>query len=113
MAEQPTGHPGPSEEIQPGQRTVLVVDLDGEPLAPLRALEEILLCLGTWEDDDRWDPGTGTEPLRVPAPLADRVAFAAVQRPRAQASPGDPGAAGCSLRPLRVRAHPARRWSRR
>ena len=80
MAEQPTGHPGPSEDTRPGQRTVLVVDLDGEPLAPLRALEEILLCLGTWEDDDRRDPGTDTEPLRLPAPLADRVALAAVQR---------------------------------
>jgi hypothetical protein len=39
---------------------------------------EILLCLGTWEDDDRRDPGT--ESLRLPAPLADRVALAAVQR---------------------------------
>ena len=59
---------------------MLVVDLDGEPLAPLRALEEILLCLGTWEDDDRRHPGTDTEPLRVPAPLAHRVALATVQR---------------------------------
>ncbi|WP_347059621.1 hypothetical protein ABC795_04015 [Blastococcus sp. HT6-30] len=59
---------------------MLVVDRDGEPLAPLRALEEILLCLGTWEDDDRRDPSAGTEPLPVPPPLADRVALAAVQR---------------------------------
>ncbi|SFD88125.1 hypothetical protein SAMN05216574_101166 [Blastococcus tunisiensis] len=59
---------------------MLVVDLDGEPLAPLPALEEILLCLGTWEDDDRQDPCADTEPLRVPAPLAGRVALAAVQR---------------------------------
>ncbi|SFD96056.1 hypothetical protein SAMN05216574_101440 [Blastococcus tunisiensis] len=59
---------------------MLVVDLDGEPLTPLRALEEILLCLSTWEDDDRQDPGTDTEPLRLQAPLADRVALAAVQR---------------------------------
>jgi hypothetical protein len=80
VTEQPTGHPGPSEETAAGQRTVLVVDLDGEPLAPLRALEEILLCLGTWEDDDRQDPSTGTEPLRLPAPLADWAALAAVQR---------------------------------
>jgi hypothetical protein len=43
-------------------------------------VEEILLCLGTWEDDDRQDAGTDPEPLRVPAPLADRVALAAVQR---------------------------------
>lgn len=80
MTERPTGNPGPSGGTPVGQHTVLVVDLDGEPLAPLRALEEILLCLGTWEDDDRRDPGTGTEPLRVPAPLAGRVALAAVQR---------------------------------
>ena len=80
MAEQATGHPGPSEETRPGQRAVLVVDLDGEPLAPLRALEEILLCLGMWEDDDRQGPSADTEPLRLPAPLADRVALAAVQR---------------------------------
>jgi hypothetical protein len=47
---------------------------------PLRALEEILLCLGTWEDDDRRDPGAGTSPPRLQAPLANRVALAAVQR---------------------------------
>ena len=87
MTEKPTGHPGPSVDTRPGQRTVLVVDLDGEPLAPLRALEEILLCLGTWEDDDRQDPGTDTEPLPVPAPLADRVALAAVQRLLAALAP--------------------------
>jgi hypothetical protein len=80
VTEQATGHPGQSEETRPVQRTVLVVDLDGEPLAPLRALQEILLCLGTWEDDDRRDPGTDNQPLRLPPPLADRVALAAVQR---------------------------------
>ncbi len=31
-------------------------------------------------EDDRRDPGTDTEPLRVPAPLTGRVALAAVQR---------------------------------
>ena len=101
MTEQATGHPEPSEETRPGQRTVLVVDLDGEPLAPLRALEEILLCLGTWEDDDRGDVGTDTEPLRLPEPLAGRSpsppcsACSPLWRPP---SPGDPGAAGCSPR---------------
>ncbi|TQN37300.1 hypothetical protein FHU33_3943 [Blastococcus colisei] len=80
MAEQATSHPEPSEETRPGQRAVLVVDLDGEPLAPLRALEEIPLRLGMWEDDDRQGPSADTEPLRLPAPLADRVALAAVQR---------------------------------
>jgi hypothetical protein len=38
VAEQATGHPAPNELTRPGQRTVLVVDLDGEPLAPLRAM---------------------------------------------------------------------------
>ncbi|MGY2074836.1 LuxR family transcriptional regulator [Blastococcus sp. SYSU DS0828] len=66
---------------------MLVVDLDGEPLARLRALEEILLCLGTWEDDDRRDPGTDTHPLRLQAPLADRAALAAVQRLLAALAP--------------------------
>jgi hypothetical protein len=80
VAEHATSHPGPTGGNSVGQRTVLVVDLDGEPLAPLRALEEILLCLGGWEDDDRRDPSTDTEPLRLPAPLADRIALAAVQR---------------------------------
>lgn len=74
---------------------MLVVDLDGEPLAPLRALEEILLCLGTWEDDDRRDPGTGTEPLRVPAPLADRAALAAVQRLLTALAPTQSQESGC------------------
>jgi hypothetical protein len=101
VAEQASGHPGQSDELPAGQRIVLVADLDGEPLAPLRALEEILLRLGTWEDDDRRDPGTDREPLRVPAPLADQVALAAVQRlltTVAPTSPGDQGAAGCSPR---------------
>lgn len=65
MTERPTGHPGPGEETRPGQRTVLVVDLDGEPLAPLRGLEEILLCPGTWEHDDRGA-------TRAPAPGGHR-----------------------------------------
>jgi hypothetical protein len=74
---------------------VLVVDLDGEPLAPLRALEEILLSLRTWEDDDRRDPGTDTEPLRLPAPLADRAALAAVQRLLAALAPTQFRGPGC------------------
>ncbi|MDK3258097.1 hypothetical protein [Blastococcus capsensis] len=110
MTEQPTGHRGGSEGTAAGQRTVLVVDLDGEPLAPLRALEEIPLCLGTWEDDDRRDPNTDTdtEPLRLPASLAGRVALAAVQRlltVLAPPSPGDPGAAGCSARTAATSTH--------
>jgi hypothetical protein len=71
---------------------VLVIDLDGEPLAPLPALEEILLCLGTWEDDDRRDPSTDTELLLLPAPLADRVPrrrSTAAHRPGAHPVPGN------------------------
>lgn len=76
MPEQATGYPGPGEATAE-QRTVLVVDLDGDLLTPLRAAEEILLTLGAWEDDD---PAADTEPLRLPAPLAGRVALAAVRR---------------------------------
>lgn len=74
---------------------MLVVDLDGEPLTPLRALEEILLRLGTWEDDDRQDPCADTEPLRLPAPLADRVALAATQRLLAALAPTQSRPPGC------------------
>ncbi|CCG05696.1 hypothetical protein [Blastococcus saxobsidens] len=96
MAEQATGQPGPSGGTPPGQRTVLVVDLDGEPLAPLRALEEILLRLGTWEDDDdRRDPDTTPEPLRVPPPLAGRIALAAVQRLLTALAPSQSRGPGC------------------
>ena len=80
---------------------MLVVDLDGEPLAPLRALEEILLCLGTWEDDNQKDPGTDTQPLRLPAPLATgspSPPCSACSPPWRPPNPGDPGAAGCSRR---------------
>ncbi|MDK3258949.1 LuxR family transcriptional regulator [Blastococcus capsensis] len=95
MTEKPTGHPGPSDETPRRQRTVLVIDLDGEPLAPLRDLEEILLCLGTWEDDDRRGPSTETQPLRLPAPLADRVALAAVQRLLTALAPTQSRGPGC------------------
>jgi hypothetical protein len=63
------------------QQTVLVIDLDGELLVPLRAVEEVLLCLGLWEYEERQGPAADAEPLRLPAPLtADRVALGAVQR---------------------------------
>jgi hypothetical protein len=67
---------------RPGRRTVLVPDLDGELLAPLRALEEILLSLSLWEDDDREDPPTDREPVALPAPLADGVARTAATSTR-------------------------------
>ncbi len=62
------------------QQTVLVVDLDGELLVPLRAVEEVLLCLGLWEYEERQGPAADAEPLRLLVPLADRVTFGAVQR---------------------------------
>ncbi|WP_336029887.1 LuxR family transcriptional regulator [Geodermatophilus sp. FMUSA9-8] len=80
MAERAAGQPAPAGGAAAGQRTVLVVDLDGELLVPLRAVEEVLLCLGLWEYEERQDPAADAEPLRLPAPLADRVALAAVQR---------------------------------
>ncbi|WP_448640749.1 LuxR family transcriptional regulator [Geodermatophilus sp. URMC 63] len=84
---------------------MLVVDLDGEPL---RALEEILLRLGTWGDDDQRDPSTDPEPLRLPAALTDRVALATVQRLSPPCRPPSPGDRARSAarpgRPLRARA---------
>ena len=51
--------------------------------------------MGTWEEDDRQDPGTDTEPLPVPAPLADRVALAAVQRLLTALAPTQSRGPGC------------------
>ncbi len=95
MTEEPAGHPGPNETTPAGQRTVLVVDLDGEPLAPLRALEEILLRLGTWEDDDQQEPSPDTQPLGLPPPLAGRVALTAVQRLLTALAPTQSRGPGC------------------
>jgi hypothetical protein len=72
---------------KPDVRTVLVPDLDGELLVPLRALEEVLLSLGLWEDDDLEDPPEDREPVRLPEPLANGVALAAVQRVAAALRP--------------------------
>src|SRR3954452_13329611 len=80
MDEQATGQPRRSGRPAARQRLVLVGDLDGEVLAPLRAAEEVLLCLALWEDDDRDDPADDGADLRLSAPLADRVALATVQR---------------------------------
>ncbi|MPQ96700.1 LuxR family transcriptional regulator [Modestobacter sp. I12A-02628] len=62
------------------ERTVLVVDLDGEFLPPLATLEELLCALATWESDDEEDPPLERQPLQLPAPLAGQVALGAVQR---------------------------------
>ncbi len=54
MTERSTGQPGAAGEAAAEKRTMLVVDLDGELLAPLRAAEGVLLCLGRREHDHRW-----------------------------------------------------------
>jgi hypothetical protein len=80
VPEQATGHSEPTGENLAGERIVLVVDLDGELLAPLRAAEEVLLTIGLWEDDDWENPPADGASLRLPTPLASRVALAAVRR---------------------------------
>ena len=68
-----------TSEPAAGDRVVLVVDLDGKLLVPLAAVEEVLLALRQWEEDDQADPPERV-PLRLPPPLADGEALAAVQR---------------------------------
>jgi hypothetical protein len=70
----------PTGEEQLGRRVVLVVDLDGEPLAVLSVLEELLADLAAWEESDAADPPQHRTPLRLPAPLAGGVALTAVRR---------------------------------
>jgi hypothetical protein len=59
---------------------VLMVELDGQPLAVLAVLEELLADLAAWEESDATDPPQHRAPLRLPAPLAGGVALAAVRR---------------------------------
>jgi hypothetical protein len=70
----------PTGDRQPGQRVVLVADLDGEPLTVLSVLEELLRDLAAWEESDAVDPPETREALRLPAPLTRGVALAAVRR---------------------------------
>jgi len=70
----------PTGDRQPDQRVVLVADLDGQPLTVLAVLEELLRDLAAWEESDATDPPQTRAPLRLPAPLADKVALAAVWR---------------------------------
>ena len=70
----------PTGEDQLGRRAVLVVDLDGQPLAVLSVLEELLADLAAWEESDATDPPHHRAPLRLPAPLAGGVTLAAVRR---------------------------------
>src|SRR4051794_41894155 len=70
----------PLGEEQLDRRVALVLDLDGQPLTVLAALEELLADLAAWEESDTTDPPQARAPLRLPAPLADRVALAAVRR---------------------------------
>src|SRR4051812_39426326 len=57
-----------------------MVELDGQPLAVLAVLEELLADLAAWEESDATDPPQHRAPLRLPAPLAGGVALAAVRR---------------------------------
>src|SRR3954451_15055810 len=77
----------PLGEEQLDRRVVLVLDLDGQPLAVLAVLEELLADLAAWEESDATDPPQNRAPLRLPAPLADRVALAAVRRLTAALGP--------------------------
>src|SRR4051794_13424834 len=70
----------PTGDRRPDPRVVLVADLDGEPLTVLAVLEELLRDLAAWEESDAADPPETREALRLPAPLADQVALAAVRR---------------------------------
>lgn len=60
----------------------LIPDLDDELTVALERIEELLIPFGLWEDDD--DPD---DPVELPAPLADRVALAAVHRIQAAVYP--------------------------
>jgi hypothetical protein len=70
----------PTGEESLGRRVVLVLDLDGQPLAVLAVLEELLADLAAWEESDATDPPQHRAPLRLPAPLAGGAALAAVRR---------------------------------
>src|SRR3954468_18510493 len=70
----------PLGEEQLDRRVVLVVDLSGQPLPVLSALEELLADLAAWEESDATDPPQARAPLRLPAPLAGGVALAAGRR---------------------------------
>jgi hypothetical protein len=84
MSPSPTGE---AADAQPAQRVVLVVDLDGDPLTILSTLAELLADLAAWEDEDAADPPENRAALRLPAPLAGRVALAAVRRLQAALKP--------------------------
>jgi hypothetical protein len=79
---------GPVADWTGGQQwVVLMVDLDGEVLEPLSALDELLIALASWEADDRAGEPTVEAPLELPPPLADQVALGAVQRLTAALGP--------------------------
>jgi hypothetical protein len=77
----------PQTQRQPGWRVVLVPDLGAQLLGPLAVLEELMADLAVWEDEDATDPFRARQALWLPAPLAGRVALAAVWRLRAGLTP--------------------------
>ena len=72
---------------RPGRRMVLVPALGEQLLAPLAVLEELLGDLAGWEDEDAADAFPVGPVVWLPAPLAGRVALAAVWRLRAALTP--------------------------
>src|SRR4051812_36226136 len=99
----------PTGEERLGRRVVLVLDLDGQPVAVLAVLAELLADLAAWEESDATDPPDTRAPLRLPAPLAGGVALAAVRRLVTALGPTQcPGwARGRLLAPDGSYAHPA------
>ncbi|GGL76569.1 hypothetical protein GCM10011589_35820 [Modestobacter marinus] len=78
MTEQPTGHPRRRSDASRQGSGPCSSSTSTASYWRRCVPERILLCLRTREHGARQGPGT--EPLPVPAPLADRVALAAVQR---------------------------------
>jgi hypothetical protein len=77
----------PPARCRPGRRMVLVPHLGDQLLAPLAVLEELLVDLAGWEDEDAADAFPVGPALWLPAPLAGRVALGAVWRLRAALTP--------------------------
>jgi hypothetical protein len=77
----------PPARCRPGRRMVLVPHLGDQLLAPLAVLEELLVDLAGWEDEDAADAFPAGPALWLPAPLAGRVALGAVWRLRAALTP--------------------------
>src|SRR3954464_2106116 len=90
----------PPARGQPCWRAVLVPELGAQLLAPLAVLEELLVDLAAWEDEDTAGAVPGGAWRWLPARLAGRVALAAVWRLRAGLTPSQ--LLGCERSRLRA-----------